>query len=353
MHRFCTTAIYGVCFKMPRKIFLRAQNETYYGYIGKRQVRLSKNEREAERMYEKLREAGQPIGFDHPARQLYREFLQWCQQHQSQTTYEWYKLHIESFCDSIGNLRISQLKPHHVEDWVHARFKPKKSGEPCSPNTIIAGIRACIRPMNWAVKRGTLERNPLRGVNRPRPRSRECYVCPEQYMQVEAAVSGRPEFKDLLIVLHDTGARPDEIRRAEARHIDHAHRLIVFPENESKGKLDKRTIRLSPRAYEIVKRLTESTPDGPLFRTRKGNQWRREALAHEFKKLSNKLGFPITAYALRHTFITNALERRVDPLIVANLVGHRDTKMIYRVYGHLNLKQEFMADELNRALGIV
>jgi len=38
----------------------------------------------------------------------------------------------------------------------------------------------------------------------------------------------------------------------------------------------------------------------------------------------------------RHTFATIALQNGLDPLAIANMMGHRDTKMLLGVYGKYN-----------------
>ncbi len=55
------------------------------------------------------------------------------------------------------------------------------------------------------------------------------------------------------------------------------------------------------------------------------------------------------ATSFRHSFATRALKNRVAGLTVSVLLGHRDTRMISRVYGHLESDPNFLHEELKRA----
>ena len=44
---------------------------------------------------------------------------------------------------------------------------------------------------------------------------------------------------------------------------------------------------------------------------------------------------PISFYGLRHTYCSHAIMAGVPMLVVANNVGHADTRMIEKHYGHL------------------
>ena len=78
------------------------------------------------------------------------------------------------------------------------------------------------------------------------------------------------EFKDLLTAAWETGCRPQEVCRVEARHVDIANARWVFPISEAKGKRKARVVYLSDKALEITKRLLKEHPEGPIFRNRRG-----------------------------------------------------------------------------------
>ena len=48
-----------------------------------------------------------------------------------------------------------------------------------------------------------------------------------------------------------------------------------------------------------------------------------------------KLKPPITFHGLRHTWASLAVMNGVPPMVVAKNLGHRDTRMVEKHYGHL------------------
>ncbi|MCA9196654.1 MAG: tyrosine-type recombinase/integrase, partial [Planctomycetales bacterium] len=55
-------------------------------------------------------------------------------------------------------------------------------------------------------------------------------------------------------------------------------------------------------------------------------------------------------YAIRHSWATQALERGVDSITVAVLMGHADPSMLARVYQHLAQNPQFMLEQAKKAV---
>jgi integrase len=141
---------------------------------------------------------------------------------------------------------------------------------------------------------------------------KELVVTPEQYQALLGRAKDQ-EFKDLLTITWETGCRPQESLRVEARHVDLAGSRWVFPASESKGKKIPRVVYLTPKALEITKRLME-------------------------KHAKKKVGVKVSLYGLRHSFAQHALVRGVDCITVATLLGHSDPNTLGRVYQHLSVR---------------
>jgi site-specific recombinase XerD len=56
-------------------------------------------------------------------------------------------------------------------------------------------------------------------------------------------------------------------------------------------------------------------------------------------------------YTLRHSWATHALERGVDALTVAVLMGHRDPSTLAKVYQHLSQNPDYMLEQARKAAG--
>jgi site-specific recombinase XerD len=55
-------------------------------------------------------------------------------------------------------------------------------------------------------------------------------------------------------------------------------------------------------------------------------------------------------YALRHSWATHALERGIDSVTVAVLMGHRDPSTLARVYQHLTHNPVYLREQAKRAV---
>jgi len=97
-------------------------------------------------------------------------------------------------------------------------------------------------------------------------------ISPEQFETILAAVRDQ-EFKDLLTVSWETGCRPQESLRVEARHVDRDNARWVFPASEAKGGRLPRVVYLTPEALAVTERLMVEHPAGPLFGNTDGLPW--------------------------------------------------------------------------------
>ena len=79
-------------------------------------------------------------------------------------------------------------------------------------------------------------------------------------------------------------------------------------------------------------------------------------LRHEAKrKLTYKRAADLaprySLYALRHSWATHALQRGVDSLTVAILMGHADPSTLAKVYQHLGLNPKHLLEQAKKAAG--
>lgn len=388
------------------KPFFRASRGLWYVQIDGKQVNLG-NDRDAAfvRYHQLMGAPKQPIQLPiagEPVVGIIDEFLDWCQKHKARDTYRWYVRRTQPFVLSISPaLTVAELKPIHLTRWVDSH-----------PNwnngTKRGSIIAVVRAFNWAEKQGLIDRNPLRGVEKPEAGVRELVLTQTEFDLLLRHVKDQA-FRDLLTAAWETGARPQELLRVEARHVDLAHARWVFPKQESKGKKRSRTVYLNDRALEITCRLMLRSPSGPIFRNSEGTPWTPYAVNCRFRRLRVEMGLtriaaeaveidvqavlklaeemirerkpdfdskaPIPTrtvkkarrlvarklalnyvpkyclYTFRHSFATRLLESGVDALTVSTLLGHADMTMLSRVYSHLIQKPVFLREALQKVSG--
>ena len=334
------------------KPFFRAPRGVWYVQIDGKQVNLGPDKTAAFKTYHGLMQrrdeapaAVQPASNNRLVIVIVDEFLDWCQKHRAPDTYIWYKDRLESFCKTIdATLTAGQLRPHHVQKWVDNYPVPLKSG---SCRNLIQSVK---RALKWAEEQGYIERSPLTHMKKPGCGRKELVVTREQYQALLDRAKDQ-EFKDLLTITWETGCRPQESLRVEARHVDLAGCRWVFPASESKGKKVPRVVYLTPKAMEITKRLMERHPTGALLRNTNGLPWTPYATNCRFRRAKKTVGVKVSLYSLRHSFATHALMNGVDCITVATLLGHSDSSTLSRTYQHVSQNPIFMAEQLRKAVG--
>jgi integrase len=352
--------------------FFRKQTQSWYVEIKGVQHPLGKDRDKAFTKYHTMMAGRLEPSSDATAAAIIALFLAWNQEHRDASTHRFYSTPLVSFAEHIGvKLKVADLKPYHVEAWADTRFKGKSS------NYRRSGIRAVQRAFNWAVELGHIEKSPVKGVKKPAEKPRDQIILPEQWAKLVELLENRgPEgvaFLDVITLMRFTGCRPKEARTVQARHLDRTSRCIVFERELSKGEssektVERRVVPLTDVAFALCSRLALKYPEGPLFRTSKGTVWshwdfkdwfgrlaatrrKKNRKSDRIKKVKPVLGFKLCAYAIRHTFATEALERGVDPVTVATLMGHKDLTQLMKTYQHLSKKSEHLRRMLAVAVG--
>lgn len=253
------------------------------------------------------------------------------------------------FCGVHGELPIKKLTHYIVYQFCDQKRQgvnlKTKWHRPWTDGNVLLFLKVLSVAFNWAAKSGLISKNPLIGIEMPRARSRgrEAVLTIEQIAVVLAACS--PPFRDLVMVLAKTGARPGELAAATASAFRADLGAFVYHTEASRGKEEFshktageekcRTIFLTGDALQIVKSLMKQYPAGPLFRTRAGRSWTEHSISRRFYKLAKVLGIRgLSAYSFRHTFATRWLQAGGSIDVLAELMGNTP-EVIRKHYSHL------------------
>jgi len=266
-------------------------------------------------------------------------FMDWTQLHRAPRTYDFYKERIERFLKAIPNMQVAELRPYHAQQWLDSR----KDWSDAYKAGVVTSVK---RMFNWAVKQGYIDRNPLKGLEKPNPAPRHRTISPELFEEILSHVPNR-NFHDIARFVWFTGCRPQEAVIVEPRHYEREYVRIVLPKNEAKGRKRTRVIYLPDEAVEIVERNLVNTP---IFLNTKGRPWTAYAINCTFERVKRKMGVKFCMYALRHSFGNQSITRAGLSLEETALaMGYEDTAMIYKVYGHLVDSPDYMQRLVNKS----
>jgi integrase len=246
----------------PKPFFKKARR-TWYVEINRRQHNLGPDREEAFRKSHQL--MGQPQGRKVASESLPAiadAFLEWVRKHRSPETYEWYRYRLERFVNTYPELRAADLRPYHVETWVDGYELSKTSRR-----NYLRSVKRCLK---WAKRQGYIDTNPIADLEVPVGDRKEVVISPEEFERMLSLVRN-PDLADLMIVTWETGCRPQESLRVEARHVDAANQRWVFPKSEAKMKRTPRVVYLTDRALEISRAARPSSSG----RWRVRNSWSR------------------------------------------------------------------------------
>jgi integrase len=242
---------------------------------------------------------------------------------------------LQVVCDEFGKTPLRNLKPASLLQWLARSERGKRA----SSSTRRGWLTALRQAIKWCMTNGHYGGgDPLLGLKMPKMEHRDRTLTPDERQAVLDACG--PEFRDLLVALGECGPRPHILMQMEAKDIDWGQGVATVV-----SKRQPYTVMLTDRLARMLREKAESHPEGPLFRNTKGKPWTRTAVRCQFKRICDKLGIPIvTAYAFRHSFITDALERGINPAAVAALVNHKDLSMISKHYNHLAERRGVLKD---------
>ncbi|EMI19562.1 phage integrase family protein [Rhodopirellula maiorica SM1] len=323
------------------KLWYRKDRKVWMVTINGKRHNLGPDKKEAEEEFYRLMAAKDPNTSEEDlVEDVICDFILWCKEHRAKKTTERYKEILETFTDKYPDVTVGKMTPAYVTRWM-------QDATTWNATTKRNAMTAVIRVFNWAVKNRGLRFNPIAGMEKPKAKRRTKVVSDQDFKWLLENVS--PAFRDLMIVSWDCGCRPQETKRLEAKQIDFERQLaLIKVEEGAKGGKTRLFYIPTERALEVVKRLSEENPEGPIFRNRLGNAWTKDAVKCQFQRIREKHGRDFTHYAMRHTNITKKLMAGVDSHVVAKLAGHSSTRMIDEVYSHVAQDHDYMLRQAKR-----
>jgi integrase len=154
------------------------------------------------------------------------------------------------------------------------------------------------------------------------------------------------EFRPLVQAALYTGARYSELARLQAQDLNLDAGTITIRKSKT-GK--SRHIVLTDEGVALFRDLTIGKPgDAPILARADGQPWGESnqlvLMAQAVKRA--KIAPAVTFHGLRHTWASLSIMAGVPLMIVARNLGHADTRMVEKHYGHL--AASYIADAIRQ-----
>jgi integrase len=144
-----------------------------------------------------------------------------------------------------------------------------------------------------------------------------------------------------------TGARYSELARLAVSDFNPDVGTLQIRQSKS-GK--PRHIVLTDEGATFFKQLAAGRAgDGPMLPKADGSKWE---MSHQLRPMADavahaKINPAISFHGLRHTWASHAVMNGMPLMVVARNLGHVDTRMVEKHYGHL--APSYVADEIRKA----
>jgi len=169
-----------------------------------------------------------------------------------------FEIMARGFSAKFGSKRVRDLKPYDFDAWLASQTQWNSTSK-------AHGVTLILSAISWARKKGFIQTDPLSGrIERPQPVLRgrdarmtdelidllrgECFAKATYHRKVRTrqvhlrSVGFCEPFGNFLWLLRLTGARPVELRMAEA--FNYQNGRLVFRWNATKGYVTKLLVRL-------------------------------------------------------------------------------------------------------------
>ena len=247
------------------------------------------------------------------------------------------------FCAREGIVEVEQLSGRVMNRYSTELLEHGGTRGPLSRHSVHAYVRNVNLFLTWARKHG--EAVDARG-QLPKLSRRHLDVLSREEIRAMEAAAVTERDKLIIRILADTGMRTGELVGLRLSDLQERNRLHFLRITRAKGG-DERAAPIMPDLARRLRRYAEKgrPRDAPerIFLALRRSPGGRIAPLQESGVLQMirdvgaraQITKRVYPHLFRHSFITEALRRGMNPILVAKIVGHSSLAMIHRNYEHL------------------
>jgi integrase len=244
-------------------------------------------------------------------------------------------------CSSYSPGNVTRGRPI-----VAKRKKKTRTLKPYKAKTVNHAVIALKRCWNWGIENDYLPpKNPFSKLPLLYADGRERIITEEEFQSL-LRNSTDAVFRQFLLMLRYTSARPGEIRNLVWTMIDWPNHRLVIPRHKTirTQRIPRARIIPVPQFIEaLLGWLQRKQGHQPYcFLNREGRQWTKDATVQRMESLRRRAGIAadengenLVLYSNRHTYITTAASAGgISGPLLQQLAGHNDPRTTAR-YAHL------------------
>ncbi len=243
----------------------------------------------------------------------------------------------------IGHLKIAAVERKDIETLLDKIGWDKPAQ--------FSRVRALIRAMfnifmteGWRVEGA----NPAARIATPTERPSQRVLTDGEQAGILAALArlGDDAPGRALVLLFETGARLNEIRLLEWKHVDVDASELHLPAT----KTGPQTRVLTDKARAVIASCPEISGNRFVFSSRAGSPIGERTIRSRFHKAAQLAGIEgIRPHDFRRTMIVDALEAGIPITLVARMAGHSTIAMTSRYAAHETSQVKAAAEQLAAA----
>lgn len=298
--------------------------------------------------------------------ELLDTFIQYRENNLKQKTIDGYLTIINNHLKpELGNIRISELRPLHIEQYL---FKTEKEGrkdgkkDKLSKTTLLHHYRLIHTVLEYAVKRELLARNVAKNIQAPKADTKEKEILTIEQVNKLLSYLEQNRYSSyipVLLAIH-TGMRLSEIFGLTWDDVNMQEGTITVNQTlkrTKKGLLfeapktqkSKRKIYVADIVMETLKKhkafqkeLALKTGQGKRYNsynlvccTQKGLPWNTNNFSNKIKGIMKKLEIPGSFHSLRHTHASLLNDMGIDLKNISERLGHSNINTTANIYTHV------------------
>jgi integrase len=246
--------------------------------------------------------------------------------------------HLKWWDEKIGHLQLSDVTPAVLAECRDILLKePNAKGKLRKNNTVIRYIASISIVLEYCVKEWLwITQNPARSIKKPKVGKGKTRFFDQEEIQKIKALCAETDSSLLLpiftLALH-SGMRKGEVLSIKWENVDFKNREIHLPMTKNG---EPRDIPMTDEVYQILcelANLKHADISGLVFPS-PNNPCKPIDIKSTWERVLRKAGIQgATFHTIRHTACSYLAQIGVPPILIARIVGHKDSRTTDR-YTH-------------------